>query len=53
MCSSSRAHGSKRGSGMERAHSSTWESGEDSRNRLVKAASTSKLLAKVVKNADK
>ncbi|KAG5266724.1 hypothetical protein AALO_G00235440 [Alosa alosa] len=47
----------KRGSsakrGMERSQSSTWDSGEDSRNKLVKAASTSKLLAKVVKNAEK
>uniref|UniRef100_A0A8C8H3E1 Echinoderm microtubule-associated protein-like 4 n=1 Tax=Oncorhynchus tshawytscha TaxID=74940 RepID=A0A8C8H3E1_ONCTS len=40
----------KRGTGMERSQSSTWESGEESRNKLVKAASTSKLLAKVVKN---
>uniref|UniRef100_A0A8C1RLH9 EMAP like 4 n=1 Tax=Cyprinus carpio TaxID=7962 RepID=A0A8C1RLH9_CYPCA len=29
---------------------STWDSGEESRNKLVKAASTSKLLSKVVKN---
>ncbi|XP_031435275.1 echinoderm microtubule-associated protein-like 4 isoform X1 [Clupea harengus] len=47
----------KRGSsakrGMERSQSSTWDSGEDNRNKLVKAASTSKLLAKVVKNAEK
>ncbi|XP_036402261.1 echinoderm microtubule-associated protein-like 4 [Megalops cyprinoides] len=48
-----RGHSTKRGSGMERSQSSTWESGEDSRNKLVKAASTSKLLAKVVKNAEK
>uniref|UniRef100_A0A667YF89 EMAP like 4 n=1 Tax=Myripristis murdjan TaxID=586833 RepID=A0A667YF89_9TELE len=40
----------KRGSGMERSQSSTWETGEETRNKLVKAASTSKLLAKVVKN---
>ncbi|KAJ8359652.1 hypothetical protein SKAU_G00161770 [Synaphobranchus kaupii] len=39
--------------GMERSQSSTWESGEESRNRLVKAASTTKLLAKAVKNAEK
>uniref|UniRef100_A0A8C1RLI9 EMAP like 4 n=1 Tax=Cyprinus carpio TaxID=7962 RepID=A0A8C1RLI9_CYPCA len=32
---------------------STWDSGEESRNKLVKAASTSKLLSKVVKNAEK
>nr|XP_046209646.1 echinoderm microtubule-associated protein-like 4 isoform X3 [Oncorhynchus gorbuscha] len=48
-----RGHSAKRGTGMERSQSSTWESGEESRNKLVKAASTSKLLAKVVKNADK
>uniref|UniRef100_A0A667XYI0 EMAP like 4 n=1 Tax=Myripristis murdjan TaxID=586833 RepID=A0A667XYI0_9TELE len=42
----------KRGSGMERSQSSTWETGEETRNKLVKAASTSKLLAKVVKNAE-
>uniref|UniRef100_A0A8C7RLX0 Echinoderm microtubule-associated protein-like 4 n=1 Tax=Oncorhynchus mykiss TaxID=8022 RepID=A0A8C7RLX0_ONCMY len=47
-----RGHSAKRGTGMERSQSSTWESGEESRNKLVKAASTSKLLAKVVKNAD-
>uniref|UniRef100_A0A8B9JX12 Echinoderm microtubule-associated protein-like 4 n=1 Tax=Astyanax mexicanus TaxID=7994 RepID=A0A8B9JX12_ASTMX len=47
------AKSAKRGGGIERSQSSTWESGEDSRNKLVKAASTSKLLAKVVKNADK
>uniref|UniRef100_A0A4W4FEE9 Echinoderm microtubule-associated protein-like 4 n=1 Tax=Electrophorus electricus TaxID=8005 RepID=A0A4W4FEE9_ELEEL len=43
----------RRGGGMERSQSSTWESSEESRNKLVKAASTSKLLAKVVKNAEK
>uniref|UniRef100_A0A667XX79 EMAP like 4 n=1 Tax=Myripristis murdjan TaxID=586833 RepID=A0A667XX79_9TELE len=43
----------KRGSGMERSQSSTWETGEETRNKLVKAASTSKLLAKVVKNAER
>ncbi|KAL0964348.1 hypothetical protein UPYG_G00322640 [Umbra pygmaea] len=48
-----RGHSAKRGTGMERSQSSTWESGEESRHKLVKAASTSKLLAKVVKNADK
>uniref|UniRef100_A0A4W6EDY0 EMAP like 4 n=1 Tax=Lates calcarifer TaxID=8187 RepID=A0A4W6EDY0_LATCA len=37
----------KRSSGMERSQSSTWESSEENRNKLVKAASTSKLLAKV------
>ncbi|XP_030626277.1 echinoderm microtubule-associated protein-like 4 isoform X2 [Chanos chanos] len=50
---SSAAKSAKRGSGMERSQSSTWESGEESRNKLVKAASTSKLLSKVVKNAEK
>ncbi|XP_056147319.1 echinoderm microtubule-associated protein-like 4 [Lampris incognitus] len=48
-----RGSSAKRGSGMERSHSSTWDSGEESRNKLVKAASTSKLLAKVVKNAER
>ncbi|MEQ2296752.1 Echinoderm microtubule-associated protein-like 4 [Ameca splendens] len=43
----------KRSSGMERSQSSTWDSSEKNRNKLVKAASTSKLLAKVVKNTDK
>uniref|UniRef100_A0A673B9G8 EMAP like 4 n=1 Tax=Sphaeramia orbicularis TaxID=375764 RepID=A0A673B9G8_9TELE len=42
----------KRSSGMERSQSSTWESSEENRNKLVKAASTSKLLAKVVKNGN-
>uniref|UniRef100_A0A3B4DVT8 Echinoderm microtubule-associated protein-like 4 n=1 Tax=Pygocentrus nattereri TaxID=42514 RepID=A0A3B4DVT8_PYGNA len=49
---SSAAKSAKRGGGIERSQSSTWESGEESRNKLVKAASTSKLLAKVVKNGD-
>uniref|UniRef100_A0A8C2H646 Echinoderm microtubule-associated protein-like 4 n=1 Tax=Cyprinus carpio TaxID=7962 RepID=A0A8C2H646_CYPCA len=49
---SSAAKSAKRG-GMERSQSSTWDSGEESRNKLVKAASTSKLLSKVVKNAEK
>ncbi|KAJ8248330.1 hypothetical protein GJAV_G00240860 [Gymnothorax javanicus] len=48
-----RAHTTKRGSGIERSQSSTWDAGEESRNKLIKAASTSKLLAKVVKNAEK
>ncbi|XP_041865678.1 echinoderm microtubule-associated protein-like 4 isoform X3 [Melanotaenia boesemani] len=43
----------KRSSGMERSQSSTWESSEENRNKLVKAASTSKLLSKVAKNADR
>uniref|UniRef100_A0A8C9XS30 EMAP like 4 n=1 Tax=Sander lucioperca TaxID=283035 RepID=A0A8C9XS30_SANLU len=40
----------KRSSGMERSQSSTFDTSEENRNKLVKAASTSKLLAKVVKN---
>nr|XP_057920610.1 echinoderm microtubule-associated protein-like 4 isoform X2 [Doryrhamphus excisus] len=43
----------KRSSGMERSHSSTWDASDEHRSKLVKAASTSKLLAKVVKNADR
>ncbi|XP_058506821.1 echinoderm microtubule-associated protein-like 4 isoform X1 [Solea solea] len=39
-------------SGLERSHSS-WETSEENRNRLVKAASTSKLLAKVVRTAER
>uniref|UniRef100_A0A8P4GP48 Echinoderm microtubule-associated protein-like 4 n=1 Tax=Dicentrarchus labrax TaxID=13489 RepID=A0A8P4GP48_DICLA len=42
----------KRSSGMERSQSSTWDTSEENRNKLVKAASTSKLLAKVAKNAE-
>uniref|UniRef100_A0A9J7Y7E7 Echinoderm microtubule-associated protein-like 4 n=1 Tax=Cyprinus carpio carpio TaxID=630221 RepID=A0A9J7Y7E7_CYPCA len=42
---SSAAKSAKRG-GMERSQSSTWDSGEENRNKLVKAASTSKLLSK-------
>ncbi|XP_056117864.1 echinoderm microtubule-associated protein-like 4 isoform X2 [Rhinichthys klamathensis goyatoka] len=48
-----RGSSAKRGGGMERSQSSTWDSGEENRNKLVKAASTSKLLSKVVKNAEK
>ncbi|XP_051251602.1 echinoderm microtubule-associated protein-like 4 isoform X1 [Dicentrarchus labrax] len=43
----------KRSSGMERSQSSTWDTSEENRNKLVKAASTSKLLAKVAKNAER
>ncbi|XP_070771636.1 echinoderm microtubule-associated protein-like 4 isoform X2 [Enoplosus armatus] len=50
---SSAAKSVKRSSGMERSQSSTWDSSEENRNKLVKAASTSKLLAKVVKNAER
>ncbi|KAJ8416101.1 hypothetical protein AAFF_G00381230 [Aldrovandia affinis] len=48
-----RGHSAKRGSGIERSQSSTWESGEEGRSKLVKAASTSKLLSKAAKNAEK
>ncbi|CAL8258831.1 unnamed protein product [Lota lota] len=47
------AKSAKRSSGMERSQSSTWDGGEESRTKLVKAASTSRLLAKVVKNSDR
>ncbi|CAL8297732.1 unnamed protein product [Merluccius merluccius] len=47
------AKSAKRSPGMERSQSSTWDGGEDSRSKLVKAASTSRLLAKVVKNSDR
>uniref|UniRef100_A0A8D3CB88 Echinoderm microtubule-associated protein-like 4 n=1 Tax=Scophthalmus maximus TaxID=52904 RepID=A0A8D3CB88_SCOMX len=50
---SSAAKSVKRSSGMERSQSSTWESSDDNRNKLVKAASTSRLLAKVVKTAER
>ncbi|XP_039640332.1 echinoderm microtubule-associated protein-like 4 isoform X2 [Perca fluviatilis] len=48
-----RGNSVKRSSGMERSQSSTFDTSEENRNKLVKAASTSKLLAKVVKNADR
>ncbi|XP_059215815.1 LOW QUALITY PROTEIN: echinoderm microtubule-associated protein-like 4 [Centropristis striata] len=49
-----RGTSAKRSSGvMERSQSSNFDSSEENRNKLVKAASTSKLLAKVVKNADR
>ncbi|KAJ8284635.1 hypothetical protein COCON_G00034850 [Conger conger] len=48
-----RGHSAKRGSGIERSQSSTWESGEEGRSKLVKAASTSKLLSKAAKSAEK
>ncbi|XP_073776622.1 echinoderm microtubule-associated protein-like 4 isoform X6 [Danio rerio] len=51
--SSAAKRGSSAKRGMERSQSSTWDSADDSRNKLVKAASTSKLLSKVVKNAEK
>lgn len=37
---------------VEKAHSA-WESSDDSRNKLMRVASTSKLISKVAKNADK
>ncbi|XP_061915316.1 echinoderm microtubule-associated protein-like 4 isoform X2 [Entelurus aequoreus] len=43
----------KRSSGIERSMSNTWDTPDDNRVKLVKAASTSKLLTKVVKNADR
>uniref|UniRef100_H3D792 EMAP like 4 n=1 Tax=Tetraodon nigroviridis TaxID=99883 RepID=H3D792_TETNG len=43
----------KRSSGLERSRSSNWDTSDESKNKLVKAASTSKLLAKVVKNAER
>ncbi|XP_062257185.1 echinoderm microtubule-associated protein-like 4 isoform X1 [Platichthys flesus] len=43
----------KRASGIERSQSSTWESADENRNKLVKAASTSRLLSKVMKSAER
>ncbi|KAM9365743.1 LOW QUALITY PROTEIN: echinoderm microtubule-associated protein-like 4 [Pholidichthys leucotaenia] len=43
----------KRSSGIERSHSSSWETSEENRNKLVKAASTSRLIAKVAKNTER
>lgn len=37
---------------IEKAHGA-WESSDDSRNKLMRVASTSKLISKVAKNADK
>ncbi|KAG7280331.1 hypothetical protein CRUP_026872 [Coryphaenoides rupestris] len=48
-----RGSSAKRSSGMERSQSSTWDGGEEGRSKLVKAASTSRLLSKVVKNIDR
>ncbi|MFT7817186.1 echinoderm microtubule-associated protein-like 4-like [Arapaima gigas] len=50
---SSAAKSTKKGSRMERSKSSTWEKADESRGKLVKAASTSKLLAKGTKSTDK
>ncbi|XP_074142782.1 echinoderm microtubule-associated protein-like 4 isoform X5 [Sminthopsis crassicaudata] len=49
---SSAAKSIKRPSAAEKSFS-TWENSEDSRNKLLRAASTSKLISKVIKNADK
>ncbi|XP_060943551.1 echinoderm microtubule-associated protein-like 4 [Limanda limanda] len=43
----------KRSSGIERSQSSTWESADENRNKLVKAASTSRLLSKGMKSAER
>uniref|UniRef100_A0A7M4FB95 Echinoderm microtubule-associated protein-like 4 n=1 Tax=Crocodylus porosus TaxID=8502 RepID=A0A7M4FB95_CROPO len=50
--SSAPAKSVKRSSTADKSHS-VWESSDDSRNKLLRAASTSKLIAKVAKNADK
>ncbi|XP_060103457.1 echinoderm microtubule-associated protein-like 4 isoform X4 [Heteronotia binoei] len=49
---SSAAKSVKRSSTVEKSHGS-WESSEDSRNKLIRAASASKLIPKSGKNADK
>ncbi|XP_077194007.1 echinoderm microtubule-associated protein-like 4 isoform X5 [Paroedura picta] len=49
---SSAAKSVKRASTVEKSHGS-WESSEDSRNKLMRAASASKLIPKGGKNADK
>ncbi|XP_028676373.1 echinoderm microtubule-associated protein-like 4 isoform X1 [Erpetoichthys calabaricus] len=43
----------KRNSAMERSQSSTWESSEETRNKLVKAASTSRIISKVTRSTEK
>ncbi|XP_037127993.1 echinoderm microtubule-associated protein-like 4 isoform X2 [Syngnathus acus] len=45
--------GQRRSAGVERSQSSTWVTSDDHRSKLVKAVSTSKLLAKVAKNANR
>ncbi|XP_060025592.1 echinoderm microtubule-associated protein-like 4 isoform X8 [Lagenorhynchus albirostris] len=42
----------KRPPTAEKSHNS-WENSDDSRNKLLRAVSTSKLISKVIKNADK
>ncbi|XP_037663698.1 echinoderm microtubule-associated protein-like 4 isoform X3 [Choloepus didactylus] len=49
---SSAAKSIKRPPTTEKSHNS-WENSDDSRNKLLRAASTSKLISKVIKNADK
>uniref|UniRef100_A0A8B9SER7 Echinoderm microtubule-associated protein-like 4 n=1 Tax=Apteryx owenii TaxID=8824 RepID=A0A8B9SER7_APTOW len=49
---SSAAKSIKRSLTAEKPHS-VWESSDDSRNKLLRVASTSKLISKVAKNADK
>uniref|UniRef100_A0A674HY89 Echinoderm microtubule-associated protein-like 4 n=1 Tax=Terrapene triunguis TaxID=2587831 RepID=A0A674HY89_9SAUR len=49
---SSAAKSIKRTSTIEKSHS-MWDNSDDSRNKLLRAASTSKLISKVAKNAEK
>lgn len=49
---SSAAKSIKRPPTAEKSHNS-WENSDDSRNKLMKTVSTSKLISKVIKNADK
>ncbi|XP_077669970.1 echinoderm microtubule-associated protein-like 4 isoform X4 [Eretmochelys imbricata] len=50
--SSAPAKSIKRTSTAEKSHS-MWDNSDDSRNKLLRAASTSKLISKVAKNAEK
>uniref|UniRef100_A0A8C8S6N7 Echinoderm microtubule-associated protein-like 4 n=1 Tax=Pelusios castaneus TaxID=367368 RepID=A0A8C8S6N7_9SAUR len=49
---SSAAKSIKRASTAEKSHS-MWDNSDDSRNKLLKAVSTSKMISKMAKNADK
>ncbi|XP_069881571.1 echinoderm microtubule-associated protein-like 4 isoform X4 [Dipodomys merriami] len=49
---SSAAKSIKRPLTTEKSHNS-WENSDDTRNKLLRAATTSKLISKVIKNADK
>ena len=49
---SSAAKSIKRPPTAEKSHNS-WENSDDSRNKLLKTVSTSKLISKVIKNTDK